>query len=246
MRRRQATISLFWFCAAAAVAATPFEEGNIAFKEGRFENAARSFKQHISENGDGPAVRFNLGRTRERLGDPGGAVVEWERALRLSPGYQPAAEALAKTRETTGARTINEGWWSVLKPPFFGGLEGWIAALGGWILAFGILGFWITRLRKTAAQLCTGGLVFLSLGLLWWRDATRDLDAAIIVERSVTARSVAASAAKTVSELPAGSQIRLLDQSAGWWRCALPEGLTGWIEEGAFERIHPAPMPRKL
>jgi SH3-like domain-containing protein len=45
--------------------------------------------------------------------------------------------------------------------------------------------------------------------------------------------------ARSLGDLAAGSRVRILGESAGWNRCALPDGGEGWIISKGIERIAP-------
>lgn len=226
-----------WLGSLPVSAATSFEVGNTAFKAGKFEEAEVAYKRELAEGGDTSALRFNLGKVREAQGDPGGAMLEWERALRISAEHGPSRAALATARLTNGARIAPEHWWASLKPELARGVEGWIAAIGAWMLVGALLGAWILRWRMGAGFLGACGAFLLSLGLLWWRDAAWEVDVALVRERSVTVRSAPADPARSLVELQAGSRVRILGESAGWNRCALPDGAIGWVPANTIERI---------
>ena len=82
------------FSAGMSLQATPFEEGNALFKDGKFQEAEAAYNRSLAQEGDSPATRYNLGKVQEALADPARAMLEWERALRLSPGHAPARKAL--------------------------------------------------------------------------------------------------------------------------------------------------------
>ncbi len=219
--------------------ASPFEDGNAAFKAGKFSEAEGFYNRQLAEGGDTAALRFNLGKTREALGDPGGAMLEWERALRLSPTHRPSSLALASARLTSGAWVAPAHWWSFFKPESARGLEGWIASVGAWLLVGAVLGAWAWNWRTGALLLGGSGAFLLWLGFMWSRDVAWEADLALVRERSVTPRMAPADPARSLGDLAAGSRVRILGESAGWNRCALPDGSEGWILSKGIERIAP-------
>jgi tetratricopeptide (TPR) repeat protein len=225
--------------AGAALAASPFEEGNRLFTEGKFAEAEVAYNRQLAAEGNSVAVRFNLGRVREALGDPGGAMLEWERALRLDAQHAPSLEALSKARTALGVRAPATRWWLLPRPEWSRGWEGWVLALGGWLslLALGLAVF--AHSRAGAAFLLGSGLCLSVAGGGWIRHDALEADMALVRARSVTVRGAPADPARSLGDLPAGSRVRILDHSAGWDRCALPEGGEGWIPEKALERIAP-------
>lgn len=223
----------------AALAVSPFEEGNRLFTEGKFAEAEVAYNRQLAAEGNSVAVRFNLGKVREALGDPGGAMLEWERALRLDARHVPSMEALNKARAALGVRVPAHRWWLLPRPDWARGREGWVLALGAWLslLAAGLALF--AKSRAGAALLFVGGLGVAAAGGGWIRNDSLEADVALVRERSVTVRGAPANPARSLGDLPAGSRVRILDHSAGWDRCALPQGGEGWIPEKALERIAP-------
>lgn len=216
--------------------AAPFEEGNRFFREGKFIEAEQSYKSELDTSGDSAAVRYNLGRVREALGDPGGAMLEWERALRLKPEHQPSIEALELTRRSVGASIHPRKWWATT-PLWCRGLEIWIIAFGAWgCLLAGLFG-WQRRWRSVSLATVFASGVLLCAGILWRWTSSWASQEAIVRERVATARKAPADPAQALGEYPAGTMVRVIRSSAGWSRCILPDGTHGWIISSAVERI---------
>lgn len=88
---------------AAETFTDPEWQGAAWYREGEFEQAAQAFAR-----GSSPEARFNAGNAWMLLGKYEQAIAEYERALKLRPGWNAAeenralAEARAKLRETKG------------------------------------------------------------------------------------------------------------------------------------------------
>lgn len=75
-----------------ATAATPLDQqADSAYAADDFARAAAMYQEVMKRNGSSPALYYNLGNCYYRLGKPGLAIVNYERALRLDP-----ADASAK------------------------------------------------------------------------------------------------------------------------------------------------------
>lgn len=224
----------------AGWAASPFEEGNALFKEGKFQEAEAAYNRSLAQEGDSCATRFNLGRVREALSDPAGAMIEWERALRLSPGDAAAAEALAGARATLGSKVDAPLWWHRVEPAFALGRERWIFATGLWLVGLAVV-LWGFRRRAAAALVCgVSGMVLAFLGEVWSRHAAAEADAALVMERAASLRAAPADPARLLDSLPAGSRVRVLDASGGWNRVIAAGGEEGWLPSKSIERISAA------
>jgi tetratricopeptide (TPR) repeat protein len=216
--------------------ASAFEKGNALFKEGKFDEAEKAYEVALTQ-GDTASIRFNLARTREALGDPAGAMLEWERALRIDPGHGASIQALDDARRATGAVVPPKRWWSGLRSAKTIGLELWVFAGGVWLC---VCAWWLGALKRRprlAALTATCGFCIATLGAAWKYDAMLEADTALVRERSVTIRGAPADPARSLGELPAGSRVRILNESAGWVQCSIPEIGKGWLPSKSVERI---------
>lgn len=219
--------------------ATPFEEGNTLFKDGKFKEAEAAYNRSLAQDGDSPATRYNLGKVQEALSDPSRAMLEWERALRLSPDHAAAKNALKTARETMGSKVAPEHWWIQIQPYALARREAWVIATGAWMLAVALFMAYATKHRIGAAGLGSLGLVLTGLGVLWSLHSKAETDMALVLERSVVFRAAPANPARALDSLPAGSRLRLLDSSGGWLRAEAADRQIGWVPVASVERISP-------
>lgn len=238
---RSAVVALLWtaLIAAALAQTTPFEEGNALFKEGKFKEAETAYNRSLAKDGDSPATRYNLGKVQEALADPARAMLEWERALRLNPGYEAARKALDATRETMHSKIAPKAWWNQMEPASWVHHERWVTAIGLWIFAAClVLGF--TSKRRLSMFVYSGlGALLSLLGFAWTLHARAEADMALVLERSVVFRAAPATPARALDSLPAGSRVRILDASGGWVRAEAADRQIGWLPEASVERISP-------
>ena len=234
---------LFWLAFLWAgvfpLQATPFEEGNTLFKDGKFKEAEAAYNRSLAHDGDSPATRYNLGKVQEALSDPSRAMLEWERALRLSPDYSAAKNALKTARETMGSKVAPEHWWNRFQPSALARREAWVIATGAWVFAVALFFAFATKHKMGATVLGSLGLVLTGLGVLWSLHAKAETDMALVLERSVVFRAAPANPARALDSLPAGSRLRLLDSSGGWLRAEAADRQIGWVPVASVERISP-------
>jgi hypothetical protein len=221
-------------------AETDFEVGNRLFKEGKFEEAERSYNRELAASGDSAALRHNLGKAREALGDPGGAILEWERAVRLESGHRLSLEAAGAVRRSLGVVGARQSWWGVT-PALVRGRELWVVALGGWGLVAAGLGAGLAGWRGRAWIVGAASVGVIAAGLFFAKASAWALEEAVIRERVISARKAPADPAPSLGEFPAGTVVRILGSSAGWSRCRLPDGSVGWLPSRAVERISSGP-----
>ena len=78
--------------------------GAIHFQRGEYAEAIRLWEDALSKNSGLQLVRTNLAMAQWRAGDWRAAEASLEKALELSPGFQPAADLLARLRQAERPR----------------------------------------------------------------------------------------------------------------------------------------------
>ena len=102
--RRSLGLLLALAVTCSAAADSEFDEANRLYEQEKFAEAKQKYEQLV-ERGEWTANLFhNLGNTDFRLGSPGRAILDYERALALEPAHPEAHRNLALLRERTGAR----------------------------------------------------------------------------------------------------------------------------------------------
>lgn len=97
-----------------------FRAANERYEQGAYEEAAREYEQLVDAEVREPDLYYNLGNTYFKLGDMGRAVLNYERALRLSPRDDDVRSNLALVR-------------SLLKDKQFVADQNWIARAVTWL-----------------------------------------------------------------------------------------------------------------
>lgn len=203
---------------------------------------------------------YNLGNAWFRAGQPGQAVLNYKRALRLQPGHPEAAANLAFIRRQLGvptalapvADTANAaigGRWKRVALVW----SPWLLAAGGWLLLGGLLialvagrGSAVRRNARTVAFAAGLPLVVLGALAFFWLADRRAVDPARAVlvgggssgaDEGIEARYAPADTAKVESTLPVGGEVRLLQERGAWNYVELPGGTRAWIAAAQVERI---------
>lgn len=84
-----AIIALVGSIAAAAAAVSP-SMADSAYNKEMYGEAVELYRQVLAEQGPSADVYYNLGNALYRQGKPAGAVINYERALRIDPGHSDA------------------------------------------------------------------------------------------------------------------------------------------------------------
>lgn len=93
------------------------DEGLEAYRAGKYEAAARLYKQAFQVRGD-PALLYNLARTYEKMGKPGLALEYYRRYL-VAEGTDPKLRARAEERvsQLSGAAAAPQPQTQATPPP---------------------------------------------------------------------------------------------------------------------------------
>jgi tetratricopeptide (TPR) repeat protein len=213
-----------------------------------YERALDRFLTVLQEGGVRNArLLYNIGNTYFLLGDLGRAVLYLRRAELLDPtdrnlrhnlGFvrSQRADRLAQDQVSAVARTVL--FWHYLLP---GPLKLYLFAAAfaaACLLGAGVLLGGLDRRHWLPAA--AGGLSLLLLGsLLAGEVRGRALRDGVILAEEVVARKGDGTAYQSsfVDPLHAGTEFRLLEARAGWYRIRLSDGRTAWIPAGSAEMV---------
>jgi hypothetical protein len=230
---------LAFLCGRAFAEGGDFEAANRAYDQGKFAEAKAGYEKLVEAGEWSANLFYNLGNADHRLGAPGRAMLDYERALALDPAHPEAQANLALLRKQTGAKQRAAVWQDTV---FVGqALNAWtvVAVAAGWFAVFGLVMILTSRrAEKTGLWLATLASLLLcayAAGMLWWRGQERAL--AVVVAGQTEARLAPADSAALAEALPAGSRVRVLSERGEWIYCALPGAGRGWIPRQAVERV---------
>lgn len=224
---------------AVALAGADFEAGNRAYDDEKFIEARQRYEAEVARGEWTANVFYNLGNANERIGAPGLAMLNYERALVLQPAHHDARANLKFLREQSLSKVPEKTW----RRAVFGVLSvnGWIvtAALAGWLAIFLLV---VPFARR--ARLGSGGVFWfvLMLGIAGFAGAAAwqnwgELDAGVIVAKQAEARQAPTERATLADVLPAGSRVRVLSVRGDWTFCELPGGTRAWVPSASVERV---------
>jgi tetratricopeptide (TPR) repeat protein len=238
-----AVCALALLCSSAALAQQPdtFAQAHAEYAAGRFREAADLYTQMVESGVHSATVFYNLGNAWFRAGEPGRAVLNYERALALDPEHPEAAANLTLVREKARGLELKKTWRDQAALRITSFQYTVAAAVSFWVAAFGIAVLMLRRRRSAAlgavvvlAALVCGAAI---AGLYTRETGVRGRALAIVVEPNVAARLATADSSATVLALPPGSEINILNSRGDWMYAALPNDLRGWIPSTAAERV---------
>ena len=245
------TLALIFVAGSAAVAGPVeerFEAANRAYEEGDFSGAESEYRAILEYGLQAPEVYYNLGNAAFREGKLGQAILNYERALRLTPADQDVLFNLEYARERLVDREEIARHWMAET------YTGWIRLVGpdgdAWLLlwiylpAMGAVGTWVAagdlRLRRLArfAAIVLLMLLVPAGGLLLVRISIDSSDrGAIVMDDKVEGRSGPDEGHAMLFTIHEGLKVQVRNESGDWVQVLLPNGLNGWLPSTSVERI---------
>jgi tetratricopeptide (TPR) repeat protein len=218
-----------------------FANANQDYAQGYFKEAVDGYNQLVRSGHWTANLFYDLGNAYFRMGDPGHAVLNYERALALD-GHHPEADAnLRIVRDEARALELTPGWVErYLRFATVNQLSV-ASAVALWVGIFCIVVLIFSR-RRSVALIALSVISLLvavaAIFALYQLDTGSNGRAlAIVTARGVEARLATADNANSVLALPPGSEIKILSTRGDWVYAALPNNLRGWIPAKSAELV---------
>ncbi len=226
-----------------------FLQGNEAFQQKNFEEAARLYEQVIESGFNSPELEYNLGNAYFRLGIPGKAILHYERALVLSPNDGDVKHNLEVARQQVKGEIealpefFLSRWWKLVRNTAGSGVWGVLALVLWWAGAAGLILWQTGRTRKLRKAGFLAGISCLLVSLLPFSLALSRMkyesktNFAIVLEPTAVLRSAPDDSGSDILKLYEGTKVKLQDELGGWWQVKLANGETGWLKSSDAEEI---------
>ncbi len=220
-----------------------------AYAQERYQQAIHLYEQLLRKGGDAD-LYYNLGNAYYRTDNMTRAVLNYERALLLSPGDEDIRFNLQMAQSKTIDRITPETemffvtWYRSLVNLMSVDAWAWTALVSlavAIVLALVYLFVDVVWLRKTGffGALALVFVFFLSNLFAWQqRDRLMHRTGAIVVTPAVPVRSTPAKNGTTLFTLHEGTRVTVTDASMkGWREIRLADGKQGWIAVTDIEMI---------
>lgn len=245
-----ATVALFAasVCARAETAEETFDTACRAYEQGHWDAAADGFRGLLRYGFADFRLEYNLGNTEYKRGHLGEAILHYERARRLAPADGDIASNLAIARARI--RDVVEDADATGALHFIGvaqnrmgvTAQALVFLAGVWLLA-GIVTWCASRAGGFTAGwswTLAGTVLVTSLAFLSWRASWSRLDGtarAVVLKPSVEALAGPGLNNASLFTLHEGIAVTIRGEREDWLQITLPNGLTGWVQRDAAERI---------
>lgn len=250
--RRLTTLALLLALLGTArlAAAAGYGEGNEAYQRGEYDRAIEIYEQLVAEGVTHEHLFYNLGNAYFRSARLGPAIYNYERALRIDPGFEDAAYNLAVAREAVAERVVDRLKGAEEQPAwvrlatFFSVSELTFAFLVLDVLFFAALialRFLATGFVRTAVFVLSIflGVATVGCGVLLERHlhVLGEVHQGIVLADQITMREGPDAALAERGQLHPGVKVTVLESRRGWVLVRLANGVEGWIPSAALGRL---------
>jgi len=223
--------------------------GNQLYNSGKYQDAIRKYQNVLSQGFESAELYFNLGNAFYKSGNATYAILNYERAKKLSPNDEdiqynlelarklivdnivplPEAGFLRWWKQLISSQSINFwGTWSIAT--FFT----FLALFGLFLLSrsFNIkrMAFWFSIVAISISAITFTFGSHLKSKLINHRSA-------VITDRSVRVKSSPSETGTELFIVHEGVTVELTDKLGDWVNVSLPDGNKGWVKESSMVRI---------
>ncbi len=219
------------------------QKANDLYQKNNFSEAAEIYQKLVDDGYESTALYYNLGNSYYRLNKIGYAILNYERALRLSPGDDDIQHnlALANTKTIDKIDSLPKffifQWWESLLAMF--NLTGWTYAAYIFylliLISFGIY-FLVKRPQLQRYAFFSGILSFVVLlvtATLLIVKLNREVNIknGVIIEPTVIAKVSPDNDSNDAFVIHEGLKVRLEDNVGNWYKIRLQDGKIGWTNK---------------
>jgi tetratricopeptide (TPR) repeat protein len=215
-----------------------FQQGNDLYGQGKYQEALHVYSRIIAENGFSGPLLSNLANCYAQTGRAGLAILNYERALRLSPGDSDSRGNLDLLRKNLGlfqeelplarhaASLLNLDQWTLLAGVFLVLLT--LINLAGLRFSNG------KQVRRWLGGLCLVVLLAATAGAV---SQYRQLDQAVVISNDAHLLLSPFPASSSVGVIAEGRIVSTLQQHGLYSLVEDQAGRTGWLEKDKIASI---------
>jgi len=230
-------------------ASVTLASANKLYTQKQYREAAEMYETIIKKEGAAPELYYNLGNAYIKSNELAKAILNYERALRIAPGYDDAKFNLAFANQ----KVIDN---VEMTDSFF--LKKWLNSLmktltsNGWfytsvtlfiiaLIAFLVFVFGSSRLMRKSffyvgvisMLISVGSIIFSAIR----KTQMENHREAIIMSGVVVIKSAPDKSGTDLYQLHEGTKITIIETLGNWYEVRLGNGNVGWVEDNTVERI---------
>lgn len=226
---------------------TLFESANEAYKESRYDEAIKKYKQILDKGFESPELYYNLGNAHYKQSSVAEAILNYERALKMNPSDEDVMFNLSQVRLllTDKISTVPEPFYREWANSFKGifSVDTWarlaVVAMGVAFI-FALLFLWAKQAGAKRISFILSGLSFLiavlMAGVAWRADASKQTEAIMMAYNSYI-KSAPDENSEDLFILHEGTKVVYLEYFEGWKKIKLSDGMIGWVKGNTIEEI---------
>jgi tetratricopeptide (TPR) repeat protein len=219
------------------------------YRSGEYDKAIETYEELVSEGYEGAALYYNLGNSYFRIGKLGHAILNYERALRISPSDDDIKHNLTFAYLNTSDRIdplpdffLFEWWESMLSSLSVNGWTYTVFSVYLILLLIIVLYFFARTIFQQKIILFTGlgvlAILALIVSLLIVKVNREETHInGIILEQAVTVKTSPDLKSTDAFLIHEGLKVKLEDNLDEWVKIRLADGKVGWVESSVVERI---------
>ncbi len=249
--RKLAFISLFFVLSSVRGLAggnfdTQWQKGASCYEQMKYDSAAWYFEQIAAIKPKNAEVYYNLGNTYYRLNKVALAVLNYERAIQIEPGYKDAKDNLLLTQGRISNRIQPSGdiffidWWQSMTHPRKAATWAILAFITFTLI---IVCLAVRRFVKSGDKLpmqLPGILGFICtcfLVLAFAAAQRTNLATAAVVMQNDAPLMNGEQKGKPLALVPEGTTVKIISEKSNWTEVTLPDGRTGWLAQSLITKV---------
>lgn len=249
IRRLLLLLCLFSPALLAAWSTQALQAANQAFQDKDYEQAIRKYEEILQQGYESEALYYNLGNAYYRSGEPGRAMLNYQRALKLDPGDENTLHNIEVVRAglpdeivTIRPSGVVKGWLSVQNAL---SSRAW-SILGlamVWLGAVGLAVFLLGSRRRPKKMGLAAGIILISLSmlpfLLAYGRSIQEFSGkkAVVMATETALRAAPEEDSKAVLALHEGVVVQIVDTIGSWYKVRLSDTREGWLPKDVVERV---------
>ncbi len=219
------------------------------YRNGEFDNAIKIYEELKHDGYEGTSLYYNLANSYYRIGKLGYSILNYERALKLSPSDEDVKHNLAFANLSTIDRIqplptffLFEWWESILASLTVNGWTYLAYTFFIILILIGVIYFFAKSVFQQKLILFSGlgilAVFLMVLSLLIVKiNREENLISGVIVEQSTTVKTSPDQKSTDAFVIHEGLKVSLEDKIDNWTKIKLADGKVGWIENSAVEKI---------
>ena len=230
-------------CIAAGNYTTHWKKGTAFYTQKQYDSAAFYFEQIAASKPLNADVYYNLGNTYYRLNKIALSVLNFERALRLSPDHKEAKEnlILAQGRISNHIHSASDiffiDWWHSITRSDKATMWAVLALITFTLI---IVSMFLKRNRIRIPVQLPGIFAFICVCLLIlaFTSAKNSMqhNAAVVMVGDAPLMN-AEQKGKPLALIPEATTVQIKSERGSWLEVSLPDGRTGWLQQSVIEKI---------